>query len=299
MPRVSVIVPAHNSAAWIDETLASVADQTYSDWELIVADDASDDDTAARVAAHAPKATLVRSAHNLGPAGARNLALSSASGELVAFLDADDLWLPRYLERQVARYDAERGRRRAPVGIVACDADLRGPDGAAPGTYLAQFRRLHPPITLDRVLSRNCIYVSTLVPGEAGQEVGWFDPELFGTEDHDLWIRILETGRRVVLNEEVLAVYRKAAGSVSSNIARQGANNQKTYRRALARGRLTRAQRRIARRELRYNRAMEAMAAAWFDQSPGRAIRSLPNMVWVAATRPDHWRDWLGVLRAP
>jgi hypothetical protein len=50
---------------------------------------------------------------------------------------------------------------------------------------------------------------------------------------------------------------------------------------------------------LRYNRAMEAMAAAWFDQSPGRAVRSLPNMVWVAATRPDHWRDWLGVLRAP
>jgi teichuronic acid biosynthesis glycosyltransferase TuaG len=298
VPRVSVIVPAHNSAAWIDEALASVATQTYRDWELIVADDASDDDTAERVAAHPAAALVVRSTHNLGPAGARNLALERAGGELIAFLDADDLWLPRYLERQVARYDDERDRNGAPVGIVACDARLRGPGGDLPGTYLGQFRRLVAPITLDRVLARNCIYVSALVPREVGNEVGWFAPELFGTEDHDLWVRILETGRRAVLNHEVLAVYRKGEGSVSSNIARQGANNQKTYRRALARGRLTRAQRRIARRELRYNRAMEAMAAAWFDRSPGRALRTFPNLAWVAATRPDHWRDWLAVLRA-
>lgn len=299
MPRVSVIVPAHDSAAWIDETLASVAAQTYGDWELIVADDASSDDTAERASRHAAGVKVVRSESNLGPAGARNLALQHASGELVAFLDADDLWLPGYLECQVARFDAEAARPGPAVGLVACDARLRGPDGDLPGTYLGQFRRAVAPLTLERVLARNCIYVSTLVPAEVGAEVGWFAPELFGTEDHDLWVRILETGRRAVLNDDVLAVYRKGAGSVSSNIARQGANNQKTYRRALDRGRLTRRQARVARRELRYNRAMEAMAAAWFDRSPGRAVRSLPNMVWVALTRPDHWREWFAVLRTP
>jgi glycosyltransferase involved in cell wall biosynthesis len=299
VPRVSVIVPAHDSAAWIDETLASVAAQTYGDWELIVADDASSDDTAERASRHPAGARVVGSERNLGPAGARNLALEHALGELVAFLDADDLWLPGYLESQVARFDAEAARPGPPVGLVACDARLRGPDGDLPGTYLGQFRRAVEPLTLERVLARNCIYVSTLVPAAVGAEVGWFAPELFGTEDHDLWVRILETRRRAVLNDEVLAVYRKGAGSVSSNIARQGANNQKTYRRALDRGRLTRRQARVARRELRYNRAMEAMAAAWFDRSPGRAVRSLPNMVWVALTRPDQWREWFAVLRTP
>jgi glycosyltransferase involved in cell wall biosynthesis len=297
VPRVSVIIPAHDAAAYIEQTLASVAAQTYSDWEVILTDDASGDDTAKRAAAAPAGPTVVRSEANLGPAGARNLALEQASGELVALLDADDLWLPTYLERQVARYDEESRRPGAPVGIVACDALLRGPDGDLPGTYMGQFHGAAEPLSLERVLARNRIYVSSLMPRDAGEEVGWFAPELFGTEDHDLWVRILETGRRAVLNQEVLAVYRKAAGSVSSNIARQGANNQKTYRRALARGRLTPRQARIARRELRYNRAMEAVAAAWFDRSPGTALRSLPNVAWVALTRPGHWRDWLAVLR--
>lgn len=299
MPRVSVIVPAHNSAAWIDETLTSVAAQTFRDWELIVTDDASSDDTAERADRHPAGGTVVRSDRNLGPAGARNFALEYATGELVAFLDADDLWLPYYLESQVRRHDLEAARPGPAIGLVACDALLRGPDGDLPGTYLAQFRHKIEPLTLERVLSRNCIYVSTLVPAEVGAEVGWFEPDLFGTEDHDLWLRILETGRRAVLNDQVLAVYRRAPDSVSANIARQGANNQKTYRRALARGRLTPRQARVARRELRYNRAMEAMAAAWFDRSPGRAVRSLPNMVWVAVTRPDCWREWFAVLRTP
>jgi glycosyltransferase involved in cell wall biosynthesis len=297
VPRVSVIIPAHNAAAYIEQTLASVAAQTYEDWEVVVADDASGDDTARRAEGAAPRTRVVRTERNLGPAGTRNLALEHASGELIAFLDADDLWLPTYLERQVARYDAEAPRPGAPVGIVACDARLRGPDGDLPGTYMTQFRDPAQPLSLERVLARNRIYVSTVVPRAAGEEVGGFAPELFGTEDHDLWVRILETGRRAVLNLEVLAVYRKNTGSVSSNIARQGANNQKTYRRALERGRLTPRQARIARRELHYNRAMEAVAAAWLDRSPAGALRALPTAAWVAATRPGHWRDWMSVLR--
>jgi glycosyltransferase involved in cell wall biosynthesis len=293
-----VIIPAFNASAVVGEALASVAAQTYRDWEVIVTDDASADDTATRAGAALPVAHVVRAERNLGPAGARNLALGSASGELVAFLDVDDVWLPRYLERQVERLDAETRRPGAVVGIVACDAQIQAGGRIAEGTYMGQFRGPRTPLSLERVLARNCIYVSALVPRDAGDEVGWFAPELFGTEDHDLWVRILETGRRAVLNDEVLAVYRKSAGSVSSDIARQGVNNQKTYTRALARGRLTKRQARIARRELRYNRAMEAVATAWIDRAPRRALRALPTVTWVAATRPGHWRDWLDVLRS-
>lgn len=294
MPRVSVIIPAYNAVEAVEEALASVAAQTYRDWEVVVADDASTDATAARASDTLPDTIVIRADRNLGPAGARNLALARASGELVAFLDVDDLWLPHYLERQVGRFDAEAGTR---VGLVACDARIQADGRAVDGTYMDQFRGAREPLSLERVLARNRIYVSTLVPRDVGDEVGWFAEELFGTEDHDLWVRILETGRRAVLNDEVLAVYRKSAGSVSSNIARQGANNQKTYARALQRGRLTPRQARIARRELRYNRAMEAVAAAWVDRSPAHALRALPTVTWVAASRPSHWRDWLNVLR--
>jgi glycosyltransferase involved in cell wall biosynthesis len=296
VPRVSVVMPAHDSAAVIERALASVRGQTYSDWEVVVADDASSDDTADRAAAAG--ARVVRVQRNLGPAGARNLALGASSSELVAFLDADDEWLPGYLAAQVARYDAERSRPGPEVGLVACDARLRLAHGMASFTYLDQFRDRCTPLTLERVLRRNCIYISALVPREVGQEVGWFDPALFGTEDHDLWIRILETGRRAVLNRELLAVYSSDGASVSSNIARMAFNNQKTYRSALARGALPPRARRIARSELRYNRAMEVVATAWFERRPAAMARSLPVAAFVAVTRPGHWGEWVRVLRS-
>jgi glycosyltransferase involved in cell wall biosynthesis len=120
-PRVSVIVPAYNAAATIEACVAGIAGQSFDDWELIVADDASTDDTGARAVATHPGCRVVRADRNGGPAAARNLGISIASGELLAFLDADDEWLPRYLESQVAAFDraCERGIH---AGVVACDA---------------------------------------------------------------------------------------------------------------------------------------------------------------------------------
>src|SRR6476469_3350989 len=117
-------MPAYNSAGTIVETLESVRAQSYPDWEVIVCDDHSADDTIDRVSGLADKRiTVVPSPSNGGPAAARNRALQHASSELIAFLDADDLWRPDYLQRQVRRYDDESGRG-APIGIVACNALL-------------------------------------------------------------------------------------------------------------------------------------------------------------------------------
>ena len=297
MPRVSVIVPAYRASAVIARALDSVARQTYRDFEVIVADDASPDATADAAEATGVPTAVVRADRNLGPAGARNLALARATGELVAFLDADDEWLPGYLERLVDRYDSEQATDAAPVGVVACDARVAGETV----TYLEACERDHSlpvePLTLERVLRRNCIYISALVPRAAGEEAGWFHEDLFGTEDHDLWLRILETGRRAVLEREVLAVYHRPTGSVSSDLRRMGANNQRTYERALARGRLEPRLQRVARRELRYNRALEAIASARFERRPGPLLRALPTAAVVAATRPEHWRGWVRALR--
>src|SRR4051812_7826656 len=113
-------MPAYNSAGTIVDTLDSVRAQSYADWEVVVCDDHSTDDTIDQVAAlQDARITIVRSPNNGGPAAARNRALPHASGDLIAFLDADDLWRRDYLQRQVLRYD-EESRRGEPVGIVAC-----------------------------------------------------------------------------------------------------------------------------------------------------------------------------------
>ena len=300
MTRVSVIIPAHDAAEYLPLALRSVHDQTFDDWEIVAVDDGSRDDTWAILQNAGPRVRALRNPAPLGPAAARNRALAEATGELVAFLDADDLLLPRYLESQVGclARATERGRR---VGLVACDARLLDGDRYAEHTYLDLTRSRGRALTLELVLSRNPIYVSSLVPAAVGASVGWFDEELFGTEDFGLWLKILERGFEAILNPEPLAVYRRHGGSISSNIARQGANNRRTYELALARGALDGRQRRIARRAIRYNRAMEAVARLRFapgeDRSVVAIIRMVPLLAWVALTNPRWWSQWLAVLR--
>ena len=345
MPRVSVIVPAHNAEPFIERTIESVREQTYRDWEIVVVDDGSSDGTWELLQALGPHVRSFRREHAGGPAVARNLALEHATGEFAAFLDADDLLLPRYLESQldcheaavrehrnevreherevreherevreherevrehrseVREHEREVREHRSEVGLVSCDARILLGDEYAPYTHLQRIPDRYAPITLERVLRRNPIYGACLVPTVVGEAVGWFDPELFGTEDFGLWIKILEAGYRAVLNEEVLAVYRRTAGTVSSNIASQAANNRRAYALALDRGRLTAKQRRIARRAIRYNRAMEEVALLRFADARGaRAwlgrLRSLPLLIWVALGNPRMWPQWLELLRS-
>jgi glycosyltransferase involved in cell wall biosynthesis len=303
VPRVSVIVPAHDAAPFIERAIESVHEQTYRDWEIVAVDDGSSDGTWELLQAAGPRVRSLRRERAGGPAAARNLALEHASGELVAFLDADDLLLPRYLESQLARYEAAIQSRESRVGLVTCDARIMIGEDYAPYTHLQRIPDRYAPITLERLLRRNSIYVACLVPTAVGEAVGWFDLELFGTEDFGLWIKILEAGYRAVLNEEVLAVYRRMAGSVSSNIASQGANNRRAYALALDRGRLTSRQRRIARRAIRYNRAMEEVALLRFagareGRSTLRRLRSLPLLLWVALGNPRMWPEWLELLRS-
>jgi glycosyltransferase involved in cell wall biosynthesis len=303
MPRVSVIVPAHNAAPFIASTIESVRRQTCRDWEVVVVDDGSSDGTWELLRGAGPDVRGFRRERAGGPAVARNLALGHATGELVAFLDADDLLLPRYLESQLACYEAASRAAGSSVGLVSCDARIMIDGEYARHTHLQRISDRYAPITLERVLRRNPIYGACLVPATVGESVGWFDPELFGTEDFGLWIKILEAGYRAVLNEEALAVYRRTPGAVSSNLASQGLNNRRAYELALARGRLTARQRRIARRAIRYNRAMEEVALLRFagarPKRPGGARpRSLPLLLWVALSNPRMWPEWLALLRS-
>ena len=106
-PRVSVLIPCYNAERYLSAALDSVLAQTYQDFEIIVVDDGSTDDSAA-VAARYPRVRCFRHAHS-GISVTRNLCLSKAKGEFVAFLDADDLWVPEKLEKQVTYLDSHPG----------------------------------------------------------------------------------------------------------------------------------------------------------------------------------------------
>jgi teichuronic acid biosynthesis glycosyltransferase TuaG len=305
LPRVSVIIPAHNAEPFLGEAIASVQAQSYADWELIVCDDGSQDRTWEILeAATGDRVTAVRNPSPTCPAVARNRALEQASGEFAVFLDADDQLEPRYLESQLAAYDrasSAAGPGDAEIGIVACDAHFLIGDQLSEYTYLDRIPDRGQPLTLERLLRRNMIFVTSLVPMLVGAEVGWFDAELFGTEDFGLWIKIFERGYRAVRNDVPLMIYRRTAGTVSSNLARQALNNRLAYELALARGRLNREQARIARHQIRYNRAMEEIAMARF--SPGgmrrfllRLPRILPSLAWVAIANYRMWPEWFRLL---
>jgi glycosyltransferase involved in cell wall biosynthesis len=104
VPLVSIITPTYNAARWLPETLATVRAQTLTDWEQILVDDGSTDDSwliLEAAAAEDARFRLLRQPHRAGPSAARNLALAAARGRFIAFLDADDLWLPEKLARSV------------------------------------------------------------------------------------------------------------------------------------------------------------------------------------------------------
>lgn len=282
MPRVSVIMPAFNAEAHIGDALRSVEAQTYDDWEVIVCDDGSTDATFEIASAFGGRVRIVQHLRNSGLAAARNLAIRHANGELLALLDADDYWLPSYLEHQVASFDTES--RFGNVGIVACNAYVLGPNGIFPRTY-GELIGMTSSVTMADLLEANRIFVSAMLPRAVVNDVGAFDEQLRRVEDYDLWLRIVELGYRVAVTDEPLAVYRVTQGSLSRDSRAMAQARQIVYRRALARGNLMPRERRIAERELRFQRAVEQVVSSK-RISYRRAFRALPLLILVALENP-------------
>lgn len=184
-PRVSVVIPAFNAASSIDAALRSVFAQTYRDIEVIVADDGSTDGTADRLAAWRDHITVLRQP-NAGPASARNAGILASHGDLVAFLDADDEWLPHKLERQVTFFG------RYPETGLLHTAALKG----APRLRVAArpAPEAQPPRRAFCDLFHTTLDINTLtvvVPRAVLDRVGLFDERReVHVEDWDLWLRI-------------------------------------------------------------------------------------------------------------
>lgn len=196
VPQVSVIIPAFNVEAYLAETLRSVQAQTHTDWEAIVVDDASPDRTREVAGAFAradPRIRCLALGQNSGrPAVPRNRGLAEARGELVAFLDADDLWAPRKLADQVASLRAHPEAALA-FSIMANFGPVRFLDRDY-GLFPLPFGVAASRAALER---RNAVPCSTvLARREVVTAVGGFDedPGLRAVEDYDLWLRLSGLG---------------------------------------------------------------------------------------------------------
>jgi len=220
-PEVSVIIPAYQAAATIASTVTSVLAQTIDHLEVIVVDDGSSDGTAAVARALSDRRVRVLSRAHVGVAAARNAGIAEARGELIAFLDSDDLWLPRYLELALEAL-AQAWR----PGFAYTDAY-----GFDPRTGLVGARGLEggpppspPPLRAEafllELLRRNFVFSSATVPRAVLEELGGFDQRMAPAEDYDLWLRIVLAGYSPVWIPGKHALYRIHARQASRNHAR-------------------------------------------------------------------------------
>ncbi len=208
MPDVSIVMPAFNAQATIADAIRSVIAQSHASWELIVADDASRDatfDIARRMAEGEPRMRVLRLPTNSGgPAAPRNAAIAEARGRHIAFVDADDRWLPQKLARQLAAMAASGAQ-------LSCSAyDVVNEHGHKIGHF-------QPPAlaTYDDLLKCNTIGCLTAIYDSHALGRRFF-PEC-GHEDYALWLEITRQGVAIQGLNNTLATYRQVAGSVSSN----------------------------------------------------------------------------------
>lgn len=218
---VSIVTPAWRAAATVGETIESVLRQTYSEWEMLVVDDCSPDDTRARVAefsARDPRVKLLPHVKNAGPAAARNTALSAARGRWIAFLDSDDIWLPQKLERTIAHARYARSALTF-TGFRRIDAD-----GGRTGHYIS----VPPSLDYRQLLRNTAIATSTVLVDRA--MAGDFRMKQTYYDDFACWLDILRPGRTAHGLDEDLVRYRVVSGSVSRNKVRSAAKVWQTYR---------------------------------------------------------------------
>jgi len=277
-PKVSVIMPARNAAAYLEQAIGSVRRQTFPDWELLVTDDGSTDATG--TIARRLGATVLAHAKAYGAGAARNTAITAASGELLAFLDADDVWEPSFLQVSVQTL-AMSG-----AGLVCANGRVIDSSGK-PGALL--FMR-SPLRNTPCATWRKMADVSFLCPSQVVVRRSVlpspepFDPTMSPAEDWDLWLTLLERHIPFVYAPDILMGYRRHAqntsGRGSTHHAAQRRVVRKHYNHASS-----------PREEATYLRTLARleMDRALHDPSP----QKLNTLRWAVSRHPGALFDLL------
>ncbi|WP_455626471.1 glycosyltransferase family 2 protein [Parabacteroides sp.] len=205
---VSIITPSYNSSPFIAQTIESILSQTYTNWELLITDDCSTDDTCEIVACYQqrdPRVKLFRLERNSGAGIARNHSLQMAKGRYIAFCDSDDRWYPEKLEKQLA-FMEEKGCVLSYTSYMTCDGN-----GVIRGIVVCDHRVDYRSLKRDDGIGcLTAIYDSSLY-GKI------YLPNLRKRQDWGLWLKIMEKCKVAYGMKEPLAIYRIHPNSISRN----------------------------------------------------------------------------------
>lgn len=209
--KVSVITPSYNSEKYIAKTIESVQSQTYQNWEMIIVDDCSTDNTC-EIVEHLsdsdPRIKLLRQEKNAGAGAARTRSMRASSGRFIAYLDADDIWKPEKLEKQT-RFMLESG-----CGFSCASYEVIDDNGKPKG------KKVHmlPKVDYVGFLTNNLLQtVGIMVDTEKIDKELLVMPDIRRRQDAATWLQVLKAGHKCYGLDEILAEYRRADGSLSSN----------------------------------------------------------------------------------
>ncbi|MGH1384912.1 glycosyltransferase family 2 protein [Kordia sp.] len=224
-PLVSVITPTYNTEAFISETIDSVRAQTYTNWEMVIVDDASSDATVAILKKYAALDDRIK-VHvletNSGAAIARNTAIENAAGSYIAFLDADDLWKPEKLTKQIAFMQEKN------IAVSFTSYELMDEQGKSLGKMIKAL----PKVNFSKMLKSN--YVGNLTGIYNAEQLGKvYMPNIRKRQDWALWLTLIKKVGYAYSLEEPLARYRVRENSISSNKLNLLKYNYAIYRKAL------------------------------------------------------------------
>ncbi|MGN0152017.1 MAG: glycosyltransferase family 2 protein [Wujia sp.] len=209
--KVSIITPTYNCEKYIRATIASVQAQTYTDWEMVLADDCSSDHTREiieEIMKEDPRVHLYCQEKNSGAAASRNLALEHCTGRFIAYLDADDLWKPEKLEHQVSYMLAH--------GYGFCCTSYEVLNDA--GESLDKQVHMLPRVDYKGFLTNNLLQtVGIMVDTSIVDRKCLVMPDMRRRQDAATWLQVLKAGHDCYGLDEILACYRRTESSLSSN----------------------------------------------------------------------------------
>ena len=221
---ISVVMPNYNGHSFVEQAIDSVLSQTYENFELLVVDDCSNDDSVSLIKHKAQSDSRIRVIaleHNAGVANARNVGIREAKGEYIALLDNDDLWTEDKLERQLAL--AQKG-----ADIVYCSYDFID----------EQNNSIKKPFVVpqqtnfDKMLASSVISCSTSFIKSKLMRAHPFNPDFYH-EDYVLWMELLRVCPTADGDQKVLMHYRQVTGSRSNKKGNAAKERWNTYRKAL------------------------------------------------------------------
>jgi glycosyltransferase involved in cell wall biosynthesis len=210
MARVSVIIPTYQNGSYVGQAIESVLSQTYKDFSIFVIDDGSTDITGEVLAKFLDKISIIRQT-NQGPAAARNQGIKASNSEFIAFLDADDVWLPDKLERQIAMFSED-----PTVALIFSNTYIFHNGKDYPKTYFNLFSPASGMVYQELFVSDFIPTLTVVIRRSCLKATGYFDEKFFGPEDYDLWLRICQH-YPISFIPEPLARYRIIEGQITSN----------------------------------------------------------------------------------